>query len=123
MEGAVIVRPPDSFDKRFAIKASCIQYKHPQQKSLKKSFQMQGNLVLQMTGPVSGGDGRYYKLIEYDWNNQIWWVPADDVKEYITEGGRNKTAPDRFCPDEKKAKSHGGKTRKIDTPQRCYQIY
>jgi len=28
-----------------------------------------------------------------------------------------------FFPMKKKAKSHGGKTRKIDTPQRCYQIY
>jgi len=117
MKRAVIVQPHDSFDKRFAIEASRIQYKHPQQKSLKKSFQMQGNLVLQMTGPVSGGDGKYYKLIEYDWNNQIWWVPADDVKEYIPEGGRNKTAPDRFCPDEKKKPNHmGEKQEKLIHP-------
>ena len=57
MERAVIVRPHDSFDKRFAIEASRIQYKHPPQKTLKRSFQMQGVLVLQMTGPVSGDDG------------------------------------------------------------------
>ena len=34
MERAVIVRPRDSYDKRSAIEASRIQYKHPQQKSL-----------------------------------------------------------------------------------------
>jgi hypothetical protein len=81
MERAVIVRPHDSFDKRFPIEASRIQYKRPPQKTLKRSFQKQGYFVLQMTGPVSGDDGKYYILVKYEWNKELWWKPAEDVKE------------------------------------------
>jgi len=93
MERAVIVRPSNSFDKRFPIEASRIQYKRPPQKTLKQSFQKQGYFVLQMTGPVSGDDGKYYILVKYEWNKELWWKPAEDVKELVPEGGRNKTAP------------------------------
>ena len=106
MERAVIVRPHDSFDKPFPIEASRIQYKRPPQKTLKRSFQMQGVLVLQMTGPVSGDDGKYYILVKYEWNKELWWKPAEDVKELVPEGGRNKTPPNRFRPGEKNEPNH-----------------
>ena len=93
MERAVIVRPHESYDKRFAIEASRIQNKYPPQKIHKHCFQTKGSLVLQMTGPVSGGDGKYYILIEYEWNKELWWVPAEDVKEVVPAGGRKKTLP------------------------------
>ena len=83
MTRAVIVRPHDSYDEPFAIEAFRIQYKHPPQKTLKRSFQMQGVLVLQMTGPVSRDGGTYYILVKYEWNKEIWWVSAEDVKELV----------------------------------------
>ena len=79
MERAVIVQPHESYDKRFTIEASRIQYKYPPK----------GILVLQMTGPVSGGDEKYYILIEYEWNKELLWVPPEDVKEVVPVGGRN----------------------------------
>ena len=106
MERAVIVQPHESYFKRFAIEASRIQNKHPPQKIHKHCFQTKGSLVLQMTGPVSGGDGKYYILIEYEWNKELWWVPAEDVKEVVPAGGRNKTAPNRFRPGEKNESNH-----------------
>ena len=92
MERAVIVRPHESYDQRFAIEASRIQNKYPPQKIHKHCFQTKGSFVLQMTGPVSGGDGKYYILIEYECNKELWWVPDEDVKEVVPAGGRNKTA-------------------------------
>ena len=54
-----------------------------------------------MTGPVSGDDGKYYILVKYEWNKELWWKPAEDVKELVPEGGRNKTPTNRFRPGEK----------------------
>ena len=59
-----------------------------------------------MTGPVSGDDGKYYILVKYEWNKELWWVSAEDVKELVPEGGRNKTAPNRFRPSEKNKPNH-----------------
>jgi hypothetical protein len=59
-----------------------------------------------MTGLVSGGNGKYYVLVEYEWNKEIWWVPTEDVKELVPEGGRNKIAPNRFRPGEKNEPNH-----------------
>ena len=46
---------------------------------------------MQMTGSVSGDDGKYYILVKYERNKEKWWVHAEDVKELVPEGGRNKT--------------------------------
>ena len=53
---------------------------------------------MQMTGPVSGDDGKYYILVKYEWNKELWWKPAEDVKELVPEGGRNKTPPTDSVP-------------------------
>ena len=97
MERAVIVRTPESYPQQFpieAIEASRIQNKNPPQKIHRRGFQSEGSLVLPMTGPVSGGDGKYYILIQYiNWNKEIWWVPAEEVKELAPAGGKKKTLP------------------------------
>jgi len=32
-------------------------------------------------------------LIEYEWNKELWWVPAEDMKEVAPAGGRKKPLP------------------------------
>ena len=55
---------------------------------------------------------------------RLWWVSAEDVKELVPEGGRNKTPPKRFRPGEKNEPNHRrDQPEKIDTPQRYCQTY
>ena len=50
-------------------------------------------------------DGKYYILVKYEWNKEIWWVLVEDVKELVPEGGK-KTAPNQFRPGEKNEPNH-----------------
>ena len=85
-----------------------------------------------MTGPVSGGDGKYYILIEYEWNKELWWVPAEDVKEVVPAGGRKKPTPNQFRPgeknesndrsDQRKKLIHASKNHFIDNPLKIKQL-
>ena len=87
---------------------------------------------MQISGPVSGDDRKYYILIEYEWNKELWWVPAEDVKEVAPAGGRKKPTPSQFRrgeknesndrSDQRKKLIHASENHFIDNPLRIKQL-